>query len=194
VARDRASRPEAKPLRLFVAFDVSEDTKAIVAEAIAPWREAYPKARWVPTENWHVTIKFMGRTWPRLVEWVNDTLRVTAATSAAFETRLIGLGSFPSPGRARVLWAGLDDGDGRMAGLAAAIDAALAREFEPEARAFRAHLTVARSEPPIRLPEDFAASPVTGPPFPVDRLVLFRSHLQRPAPRYEPLATFPLGG
>ena len=28
----------------------------------------------------------------------------------------------------------------------------------------------------------------------VDRLVIYRSHLQRPAPRYEPLDEFPLGG
>ena len=29
-------------------------------------------------------------------------------------------------------------------------------------------------------------------PFQVDRIVLFRSHLRRPAPVYEPVETFPL--
>ena len=36
MARDRASRPEAKPLRLFVAAEVPEDVRAAVADAVAP--------------------------------------------------------------------------------------------------------------------------------------------------------------
>jgi len=194
VARDRASRPEARPLRLFVALEVSEETKAIVADAVSPWRQRYPKARWVPTENWHVTLKFLGRTWPRLLTWVTETVRDTASAWPAFETRLCGLGAFPSTGRARVIWAGFDDAAGRMAGLAGEVDRALSREFAVETRPFRAHLTVARSEPPVRLPPDFGAAPLTGPAFSVDRIVLYRSHLQRPAPRYEPLETLPLEG
>jgi len=31
-------------------------------------------------------------------------------------------------------------------------------------------------------------------PFEIDRIVLFRSHLRRPAPMYEPLGTYPLHG
>jgi 2'-5' RNA ligase len=193
MARDRASRNEAKPLRLFVAVEVPEDAKRVVAEAVAPWREEFPRARWAPLENWHVTLKFLGSTWPRLMEWVMETVRDVAVRAAPFESRLSGLGSFPSPRRARVVWAGLDDGAGAMAGIAGALDEALAREFRAERRAFRPHLTVARSDPPLRLPESFGDSVLEAEPFTVGRLVLFRSHLRRPAPRYEPLQSFPLG-
>ena len=31
-------------------------------------------------------------------------------------------------------------------------------------------------------------------PFEIDRIVLFRSHLRRPAPVYEPIGVFPLAG
>lgn len=194
MARDRSSRPEARPLRLFLAFDVRDETKAIAAAAIESWRERYPSARWVPVESWHVTLKFLGRTWPRLVPWVTQTVRRTTAPWPAFDTRLVGLGAFPSAGRARVVWAGFDDPEGRMAELAGGLDRALAREYPAETRSFRAHLTVARSEPPLALPADFGSTQLAGPPFAVDRIVLYRSHLQRPAPRYEPLETFPLGG
>jgi len=34
---------------------------------------------------------------------------------------------------------------------------------------------------------------VASEPFPVEALTLYRSHLQRPAARYEPLRSFPLG-
>jgi 2'-5' RNA ligase len=191
MARDRANRPEAKPLRLFVAIEVPEDVRELVGAAVAPWRERFPRAKWVPTQNQHVTLKFLGSTWPRLVEWVTETIGVVAAKSAPFQTRATELGAFPSPRRARVLWAGLEDPDGRMAWLAAALADALAKEFEPERRGFTAHLTVARFDPPVGL--DDLESDLRSEAFTVDRLVLFRSHLQRPAPVYEPLREFPLG-
>ncbi len=193
MARDRASRPETRPLRLFVAIEVPEEARRAVEGAVEPWRSRFPRARWAPKENWHVTLKFLGSTWPRLVEWVHEQIASVAADHAPFETQIAELGSFPSARRARVLWAGLDDSAGRAAELALALDHAFAREFKPENRAFRPHLTVARSEPPLAVPVEFAATVVAGRPFAVEALTLFRSHLQRPAPRYEELAVFPLG-
>jgi 2'-5' RNA ligase len=54
-------------------------------------------------------------------------------------------------------------------------------------------VTLARSDPPLALPEGFRATPLEPVAFRVERVTLFRSHLQRPAPRYEPLARFSLG-
>jgi len=193
MGRDRAARPEAKALRLFVAIEVPQAARDIVEAAFSPWREALPQARWVPRENWHVTMKFLGRTWPRLVSWVPEQLAAAAVDVEPFPTRVTGVGSFPSPGRGRVLWAGLDDAGGQLGRLAATIDAALLEEFPVEQRPFHAHLTVARSDPPVRLPPEYAETSLETDPWEIDHLVLFRSRLQRPAPRYEPLASFPLG-
>ena len=193
MARDRKARPEADALRLFVAVELTPDALAAVDDALAPWRESFPRARWVPPENRHVTVKFLGRTWPRLRGWVEERVATAAASVSPFETTLTQLGAFPSPRRARVLWVGLDDAPGRMAEVALALDAALASEFRPETRAFTPHLTVARSDPPLELPAAFVAAPVRPVRFRVHHVVVFRSHLRRPAPRYEPLASFPLG-
>jgi 2'-5' RNA ligase len=193
MARDRAGRPGAAALRLFVAIEIPDAAKAAMRDAFTPWRERFPHARWVPPESQHVTLKFLGSTWPRLVGWVPDRVAEVAARHDAFPMRMAGVGAFPSARKARVLWAGLDDRRGRMAELAHAIDAALAPEFTPEHRAFRPHLTVARSDPAIVLPDAFEETALESEPFEVDGLVLFRSHLQRPAPRYEPLSRFPLG-
>ncbi|HXF73971.1 MAG TPA: RNA 2',3'-cyclic phosphodiesterase [Actinomycetota bacterium] len=194
MGRDREARAEARPLRLFVAVDVPGRVRELVAGTLAPWREAFPAARWVPPENWHVTVKFLGRTWPRLLAWVEDRVRAVAADHRPFQIRASGVGAFPSARRARVLWVGLDDPEGGLRSLARGLDAALEREFPPERRDFTAHLTVARSEPPLALPEDFARTELRSEPFEVRALVLYRSHLQRPAPRYEPVGTFPLRG
>ena len=192
MARDRASRPEAKPLRLFVAFDVAEDVRSSLAEAAAPLRDKLG-GRWPPPENWHLTLKFLGATWPRLVGWVRESCRGVAAERERFEISVRGLGAFPNERRARVLWAGLSDPEGRSTAIAKALDDALSKEFAPEKRAFTPHLTIARFQPPVAVGEALAGVEVAGRPFTVDRIVLYRSHLGRPAPRYEPLEEFPLG-
>ena len=191
MARDRASRPEGKPLRLFFAVEVGEEAHDAIDEAAAPLRERHPRARWVPRQNRHVTLTFLGSTWPRLVEWVVHTAATVAAAHEPFAMRVEGLGAFPNPRKARVLWAGLEDG-GAMARVAADLDERLADEFAPQKRAFTPHLTIARFDPRVGL-EGLDAARLAAGPFPVDRLILFRSHLRRPAPIYEPIEGFPLG-
>jgi RNA 2',3'-cyclic 3'-phosphodiesterase len=193
MARDRAARPEAKPLRLFVAVEVPEPAKDAVERAFAPWREEFPRARWAPRENWHVTLKFLGRTWPRLADWVPRQVEAAAADVPRFTVRLRGVGSFPSAKRGRALWAGFEDTD-PITDLATGIEGALVEEFPAEKRPYHPHLTVARSDPPIKLPREFTETSLVTEEWEVDHVVLFRSHLRRPAPLYEPLARFPLGG
>jgi 2'-5' RNA ligase len=196
MARDRAAREEAKPLRLFVAADPPPTTLALVNQHTEAWRERLGAGRWVPPENRHVTVTFLGRVWPRLRGWVGE--RLTEATSRVrpFESGLTSFGVFPGRSRARVLWVGLDDRSGGWQALAREVSEALADEFEPEKRAFTPHLTVARFDPPIpfRDHQEALDEPLDTPRFRVGQIVLYRSHLQRPAPRYEPLERFPLLG
>jgi 2'-5' RNA ligase len=194
MARDRAARPEARPVRLFVATDVPEDVRRRLADATRPWHDRVKGARWVTPENWHVTMKFLGSVYPRLMSWVTDQVRAAATSGAPFSSALTELGAFPSARRARVLWAGLEDPQGRYALLASTLDGLLEREFEPEKRAFTPHLTVARFKEQGPLPEELLATDVRSKQFPVEHLTLYRSYLQRPAARYEPLERFPLGG
>jgi RNA 2',3'-cyclic 3'-phosphodiesterase len=197
MARDRASRPEAKPLRLFAAVDIPERIKEAASAAIEPWRERYPKGRWVPPENWHVTVKFMGRTWPRLRDWVGEACREAASTIRPFQLFLAGMGVFPGPTRARVMWVGFKDPEGSLPALARAMDDRLSKEFPPEKRPFRGHLTVARFNPPIPMrdaADELEAATIDTEPFPVRSLVLYRSHLSPRGARYEALERFRLGG
>ncbi|MGH2691834.1 MAG: RNA 2',3'-cyclic phosphodiesterase [Actinomycetota bacterium] len=194
MARDRAARPEAKPLRLFAAVEIPRRAKDEIEGAIAPWRESLPKARWVRPENWHVTVKFMGRTFPRLVDRVQEACRAAVSKIRPFRVGLDGLGVFPRPKSARVFWVGLED-EGGLSALAGALDRELERDFPPEKRPFTAHLTVARLNPPM--PVDAAElerSTIGTSPFRVGELVLFQSHLSRKGARYEPLERFPLRG
>jgi RNA 2',3'-cyclic 3'-phosphodiesterase len=181
----------APALRLFVAIEVPDAVRALVESAMRSVRDAHPRGRWVPVENQHVTLKFLGSTPPPLLDWVSAAIGHACAEASPFRTRVDGAGAFPNARRARVLWAGLDDVDGRMAELAGALDEAMRREFAPDRRAFTPHLTVARFEPPVAVGE---LPSLRSEPFGVERVVLFRSRLRRPAPVYQPVAAFPLGG
>ncbi len=174
-----------------MAVEVAEGVHDAIDAAAAPWRERYPRARWVPRQNRHITLKFLGATWPRLVEWVTETVGGVAARHEPFEVAVGGLGAFPNARRARVLWAGLEDG-GAMARIASDLGDRLAKEFVPEKRPFTPHLTIARFEPQVEL-DGLDAARLEAGSFRVDRLVLFLSHLRRPAPVYEPMGTFQLG-
>lgn len=194
---ERSSRSEARPLRLFVAVDLASEGEDILERALAPWHDRLPQARWVARRKWHVTLKFLGRTDPGLLERVTESCRGVAASAAAFEISLSGLGVFPGRSRARVLWAGLDDPAGGLAALAAALDEALAGDFPPETRAFTPHMTVARFNPPVPFAEHAEAldrTELRTDPFAVERLILYRSRLSPKGAEYEALQTFPLGG
>lgn len=177
--------------RLFVALELPDRVRDDLRSAVEPWRVELPGARWVPPENWHVTLVFLGATAADRVSSVGLRLQDALAGAVAFDTVLTTFGAFPPRERARVLWAGLEDRAGRIAELAHTVREALGAE--PEDLPFAAHVTVARSATPLSLPEGFTAATVPSTPFTVKELVLFRSHLARPAPRYEPLARFPLG-
>ena len=196
MARDRSSRPEARPLRLFIAVDVPDDVKQTMAAALGPFHERKPGMRWTSPEGWHVTLKFLGGTWPRLLGTVRAAVESAAAGATSFETELTEIGAFPTATRARVLWVGLADSRDRFTALVAELDERLREQFTPEKRKFTPHLTLARLNPPMNLRD--VSPPLVGVsmrsrPFVVDRLVLYRSHLSPRGARYEPVAEAPLG-
>jgi 2'-5' RNA ligase len=193
VGADDSAARKTWVLRLFVAAEVPDDAKRSVAAAIEPWRQTFPDARWIPPEDWHITLKFLGATERGPLPWIEETIGAVASAHAPIEAHLANLGAFPTAGRARVLWAEVDDPKDRLVALVTDLGAALAREFRVEVRRFHPHLTVALSEPPLSLPGRFVETLCASVSFGIDRLVLYQSHLQRPRPRYEALRSFPLG-
>ena len=197
MARDRAARPEAKPLRLFIAVDVPGDVQEGLEASLTPYRDKIPGARWTQRTGWHVTLKFLGSTWPRLVEEIKAAVGKTAGETAPFETALTEIGAFPSARRARVIWAGLSDPDERLAGMVRRLDDLLVDYFMAEERDYTPHLTVGRLTPPRALDEfaaDLMGLPVPSRPFAIEELVLYQSHLSPKGATYEALERRPLGG
>lgn len=172
-------------LRLFVALDLPEAARA----ALAAFRAAAADpAIWrpVPDEALHLTLAFLGHRPEGDVERVAEALR-SAPTTAPRLT--LGRSLALPPRRPRVLTAAIVDHDGTLAELQAWVSGELAarRLYEPEARPFRPHATVARLRPDAQAPREKvpAPAPVT---FYGEALTLYQSRLRRDGARYEPLA------
>jgi RNA 2',3'-cyclic 3'-phosphodiesterase len=197
MAHDRAVGPEAKPIRLFIAVEVPDAVKTKLAGEVARFRQRVPQARWTRSDGWHVTLKFLGMTWPRLVDTVSAAVTAVAAEASPFPSAVTELGVFPSPGRTRVIWAGLSDPEERFGALAGRLDELLVEEFDAEQRPLTPHLTLARLNPPRDIREfapDLVGASVASEPFEVDHLVLYQSRLSPKGATYQPLLEAPLSG
>jgi 2'-5' RNA ligase len=182
-------------LRLFVGVGLPEPQLTAVDDSVARLKKKLATARWVSVPNQHVTLKFLGWVPGQLAGQVVDAARAAAADRRAWTTELTHLGAFPSTRRARVLWVGVDDPDGAMTSLAAALDQAVEPlGFEPEERPFTPHLTLARLKVPGRLPELPDLGDLARRPFRIDELRIYRSHLSPRGARYEIFEHLSLGG
>lgn len=103
--------------------------------------------RWVPTENIHLTLKFLGDISPSNVEMLARNLKAEANQHPFFEIQFKGLGVFPNPKRPRVLWIGIQ-APAELAALHFGLEAALVKLGYPsEKRPFSPHLTIGRVKP-----------------------------------------------
>ena len=114
-----------------------------------------------------------------------------AAGIGPFRVATGGLGAFPSPRRARVVWYRVLDPERRLESLARAVRRQLAID---DGGPFRAHLTLARAraERGAPLDEGLLTAELPEGEISVDRLVLYRSHLGRGPATYESLVEVPL--
>jgi 2'-5' RNA ligase len=171
--------------RLFVAAELPEE----VIDALARWPPRADGVRGLEAESLHVTLAFLGWRDEAEIEVVGALLAGLARPVEALS--LAGPRRLP-PRRPRVLAVELADADGALAALQRDVARALAEAvgWEPERRAFLAHVTVARVRADARLPE-VEPPPALGP-FAARALTLFRSHVGAGGSRYEALTRVPL--
>ena len=132
-------------LRAFIAVEIPSAIREAVSKAIAPLQIGIgPLVRWVPMQNMHLTLKFLGDISPANVEMLSQLLRAEAALFQCFDLHLGGLGSFPNIKRPRVIYIGIQ-APAALDALQRGIAAATWRlGYESDERGFSAHLTIGR--------------------------------------------------
>ncbi|MCJ7726677.1 MAG: RNA 2',3'-cyclic phosphodiesterase [Acidimicrobiia bacterium] len=178
--------------RLFVAVPLTDEARHALSATILQAAPHGLPGRAVRPPNWHLTLRFLGDAGSVGKDRISAALD-QADLGPAFSMVWGGLGAFPRPQRATVLWVGADRGGDDLERLAGTVEAAAQEAgFPIEERPFQPHLTLSR----IRPHQDVGpllATDRPGVPMEVGRIVLYRSHLGRGGARYEEIEEFPLG-
>ncbi len=139
-------------MRLFVALEIPAEVREKLASLIKVLHKAAEQSlgtapRWELPENLHVTLKFIGEVAAARLAPICSAL-ASMPSGEPITLKFRGLGFFPNEKNPKVLWAGIE-GSPNLATLAANLERALQHLGIPrEQRAFKAHLTLARFDPP----------------------------------------------
>ncbi len=102
------------------------------------------KISWVPPENYHVTLRFIGSTDPFDVKRIGDALVSRITVPSRTTIRLAGPGSFGPQKKPRVIWVGFEETD-FFSNLYLDVNQVLTQcGIEGEGHTFTAHLTLGR--------------------------------------------------
>ncbi len=125
-------------MRLFVAIDLPagiRDRLALIACGL-------PGARWVQSEQMHLTLRFIGEVDGNRFQAIREAL--AQVRGSPFAIQLEGVGYFPPRKKPRVVWVGIRPNQD-LVRLRNRIEISLVRVgLAPEHRKFSPHITLAR--------------------------------------------------
>jgi 2'-5' RNA ligase len=129
--------PRFSTPRLFVALRFSDE----INEALDDLAFGIKGASWTLSEQYHLTLRFIGDPGPLTLFDIDRALR--EVRSSGFSLNLKGTGHFPLRGDPETLWVGVDDNP-VLVSLRNRVESALTRAgLSPEGRKFHPHVTLA---------------------------------------------------
>lgn len=180
-------------IRAFVGVQIAPEIRRRISEAVEQLAPEISRIRWVPEENFHFTLKFLGAIDESQIESVSNGLAEALCPFRRFTINAKRLGVFPDLKRARVLWVGLEGDDLPL--LAKRVETVLEPfGFPRETRIFRPHLTVGRWRQPDGSYQQLGDKlkrwkNVEFGESAVDEVILFQSVLKPTGAVYRPLST-----
>lgn len=175
-------------MRAFVAVDASGAIAELQRELVSAAGWSARDVKPVEPRNFHFTLIFLGEISEEQARQAGD--RLAAIRFEPFTITYTGAGGFPSAGRARVVWAGVDHvGGKKLSALAEQVAAEMSKiGFAPD-KPFSPHLTIFRAK---NRPVMLDAARYTGRTFgsdTIDRVHLKKSDLAPSGPTYSNVYT-----
>jgi 2'-5' RNA ligase len=185
-------------LRCFIAIRVPGAVRKAIAETMDILKKSGADVKWVPEENVHITLKFLGSTNEASIGEIKESLHRSVAAYRPFSVRITGTGYFPAGRRPRVVWIGIDDA-GTVSDLQRNVEEVMVKfGYEREKRPFSPHLTIGRVKSDKRLAEmlkmlDTFREKRFGE-MEIKEITLMKSELRSAGAEYSSLAEIPFGG
>jgi 2'-5' RNA ligase len=132
-------------MRLFVAIEIPEDIKKLLAEVQEQIKDSGVDAGWTRSEGIHLTLKFLGDVPEANVPEIMTALSHATKETTGLRLELVGAGAFPNPKNARVVWIGVSGETDKLTRIQVAVEETMvALGFKREDRSFSPHLTLGR--------------------------------------------------
>ena len=135
-----------KAIRAFIAVDLAPEILDHIDNISMQLKSRLSDIpiRWVPSDNIHLTLKFLGDVSTSNLDMLNKIIITEAEKQSPFELSVGELGAFPSIPRPRVIWIGIE-APSELSILQKGIENETARMgYARERRPFSAHLTIGR--------------------------------------------------
>ena len=132
-------------MRAFIAIEIPQAVKEGMTGVWDRLKNAGVDAGWSRPEGVHLTLKFLGEVREERVPEIVQALALALAGTERFQLGVEGVGLFPNPASARVIWLGLTGDIETLATLQAAVEQAMTGlGFKRDERPYRPHLTLGR--------------------------------------------------
>lgn len=141
--------PPAGTRRVFLAIPLPDATRLAVADLVGRLQKAAHftplRANWVPLENMHLTLHFLGSVAQPQIDALLRDLPAATARVRRFSAEAAGIGYFPHSGAPTVLWAGVTRPLRALHQLRDALGQIVVAQGVPlQHQEFHAHITLAR--------------------------------------------------
>ena len=185
-------------IRTFIALELPAAVISLLDKVQQDLKFLGLRAKWVRSENIHLTLKFLGNIDPGDIDTVGAAISDVSQDFAALTLMVGGIGFFPGLKRPRVVWVGLGGQIQLLLELQRKLaDNLAAIGFPKEKRSFKGHLTLGRIKEAVnpnmisRIMTEFAD--LDSHEFTSGRIILYKSDLKPSGPLYSQLHQVDLG-
>lgn len=182
--------------RTFIAVKIKPKDKLLKTYTKLKNELDNEKIKWVNSDNFHLTLFFLGDTSEEKIEEVKNQLSNIADQYAVFSVKLKGIGVFKNLNKPRVLWVGINQYE-MLQNLKTLIDKEMTvLGFHAETREFKPHLTLARmkwindKQKLSQLLEEYKSEFFQQTE--IKELIYFESVLRSTGPIYKPIEKYML--
>lgn len=143
-----SKKPAAGTVRAFIAINIDNAVKEELNRAESLLKTSQAHVNWVPPENIHLSMAFLGDISRDMVLQTIDEMDKIAEITAPFSLLLKGVGTFGRPESPKVVWAGVRKNEALNKLQNRIRNAMETLGHQLEAREFKPHLTIGRVRSP----------------------------------------------
>lgn len=129
----------------FIALPLPDDAKRQLAAWCEEQKEEYSFRKWVHSQDYHITLKYLGPCSLQTLGSVKQKLASALSSGESFTLAIDGLGTFGRSDSPRILWAGVQGRLTSLHQLQFTVEQAMEEiGFPKEQRPYRPHVTLAK--------------------------------------------------